>query len=130
MKLRFYRCATCGKVITILTESGVPTFCCGQPMQELIPNQTDGAFEKHVPVFSRIGNTILVRVGSQPHPMTEAHSITWIGIETENGFAFQALKAGDRPEVEFPIHSAARVISVFAYCNLHGLWCSKEETKE
>ena len=36
MNLRFYHCDICGKVITILSDTGIPTNCCGQVMQELV----------------------------------------------------------------------------------------------
>ena len=29
--------------------SGVPMICCGEKMEEVIPNTTDAAQEKHVP---------------------------------------------------------------------------------
>lgn len=127
MNLRFYYCDICGKVITILSDTGIPTDCCGQAMRELIPNRTDGVAEKHVPVFSIVGNTFLVRIGSAPHPMTGSHSITWIGLRTTHGFQFEELHPGDSPENNFSLSPGDRVEAVYAFCNLHGLWCSDKE---
>lgn len=52
MDMKFYRCSHCGQIIAIVKETGVPVFCCGAPMAEVIPGTTDAALEKHVPVFT------------------------------------------------------------------------------
>ena len=56
------------------------------PYDELIPNTSDGAGEKHVPVISINDTTVTVSVGSVMHPMLEAHYITLVAIETINGW--------------------------------------------
>lgn len=73
MELKLYRCAHCGNVAFKLVDKGVPLFCCGQKMDELVPNTTDGALEKHVPAVSRDGKEVSVQVGSVIHPMLEEH---------------------------------------------------------
>ena len=127
MDLHFYNCDICGKVIATLSSAGIPTECCGQVMKELVPNKTDGAFEKHVPVFSINENTVQVCVGSVPHPMTYAHSITWIGIRTSCGFQFRQLHPGLAPCALFTLSPDERVEAVYAYCDVHGLWCAEDE---
>ena len=89
-------------------------------MTVLEPNTTDAAQEKHVPVVTREGNTITVTVGSVEHPMLPEHYIQWIVLETENGFRVAELKPGDKPQVKF--FENEKVIAVYEYCNLHGLW--------
>ena len=37
MELKLYRCAHCGNVAFKLVDKGVPLFCCGQKMDELVP---------------------------------------------------------------------------------------------
>ena len=122
MKLHFFRCAICGKVIAILSDTGVPTVCCGQTMRELALNDTDGAFEKHVPVFCSNNNAVSVCVGSVPHPMTDIHSITWIGLQSAFGFQFVERHPGNNPKADFHLCPEDRAEAVYAYCNLHGLW--------
>lgn len=122
MKLRFYHCNICGKTIALLSDSEVPTICCGQAMTELIPNHTDGAIEKHVPVFHITDNTVSVQVGSAAHPMTDDHSILWIGLSTTQGFRFHELHPGDVPTATFLLAPDETVSEVLALCNLHGLW--------
>lgn len=123
MELHFYQCEICGKIIIVLSDAGIPTVCCGQTMKELIPGTKDGAVEKHMPVLSENGNTICIEIGSIPHPMTDEHSINWVCLETDDGFMYKQLKPGDKPEVCFNACTKACVKRVFAYCNIHGLWC-------
>lgn len=127
MNLVFYQCDICGKILTILSDSGVPTYCCGQPMRELVPNRTDASGEKHVPVWCASGDAVTVRIGSTPHPMTEDHYITWIGLHTDRGFSFAELRPGDKPEARFCLQPGEQVLAAYAFCNRHGLWCSEKE---
>ena len=120
--MKFYKCEICGKIVAMVKETPVDTVCCGQPMRELVPGTTDGATEKHVPVYMLEGNTVKVKVGSVEHPMTDAHHIEWIAIETENGNQRRELKPGDKPEATFALVPRDKVKSVYEYCNLHGLW--------
>ena len=120
--MKFYKCDICGKIVAMVKDTSVDTVCCGQPMHELVPGTTDGATEKHVPVYTLEGNTVKVKVGSVEHPMTDAHHIEWIAIETENGNQRKELKAGDKPEATFALVPYDKVKSVYEYCNLHGLW--------
>ena len=120
--MKFYKCEICGKIVAMVKETPVDTMCCGQAMRELVPGTTDGATEKHVPVYTLEGNTVEVKVGSVEHPMTDAHHIEWIAIETENGNQRKELKPGDKPEATFALVPRDKVKSVYEYCNLHGLW--------
>ena len=96
--------------------------CCGEAMKELVPNTTDAAGEKHVPVYKVNGNIVEVNVGSVAHPMTEEHLIEWVSLQTEQGNQRKVLKAGQEPKVCFALCEGDKVKNVFAYCNLHGLW--------
>ncbi len=120
--MKFCKCEICGKVVAMVRETAVDTFCCGRPMRELVPGTTDGAVEKHVPVYTVTGSTVTVKVGSAAHPMTDAHRIEWIAIETENGNQRRELKPSDKPEATFALVPHDKVKNVYEYCNLHGLW--------
>ena len=86
MATKFYRCRHCGNVIIKLVDSKVPVVCCGEQMQELIPNTVDASNEKHVPVVTRLDNCKLkIEVGSTLHPMTPEHHICFIYLETKRG---------------------------------------------
>ena len=54
--MKFYICNHCGNIIAYVKSSGVPVVCCGEKMQELVPNTTDAAVEKHVPVIQIDGS--------------------------------------------------------------------------
>ncbi|MBE6129787.1 MAG: desulfoferrodoxin [Erysipelotrichaceae bacterium] len=120
MSIKFVRCKECGKIAVILQDSVCPTKCCGEAMEELVANTTDGATEKHVPVVTREGNKITVSVGSAEHPMLEAHYIQFIALECETGFRIAYLKPGDKPTADF--YAEEPVKAVYEFCNLHGLW--------
>ncbi len=87
---------------------------------ELIPNTTDAAGEKHVPVIEVNGETVTIKVGSVEHPSLPAHYIEFIILVTEGGMQMKWLKPGDKPEVTFL--TKEKVVAAFEYCNLHGLW--------
>ena len=110
--LKFFKCEVCKNIIVKLADSGVPVSCCGKAMKELVPGETDGAFEKHVPSVMIEGNSV----------MLEEHFIQFIVLETKNGFEVKYLKAGDEPAAEFVIAAGDKAVAAYEYCNLHGLW--------
>ncbi len=95
----------------------------GNHGEEIIPNTTDGAYEKHVPVIEHHSDSVLVKVGSVTHPMLDVHWIEWIVLETVTGYQKKDLKPGDAPEASFAVTEP--VIAAYEYCNLHGLWMAK-----
>ena len=122
MGMKFYRCAHCGQIVAIVKETGVPVICCGEAMQEIVPGSVDAAVEKHVPVYEVKDNKVVVTVGSTEHPMLPEHYIEWIALETKQGNQRKALKPGDEPKACFALCEGDKVVSVYAYCNLHSLW--------
>ncbi len=122
MEQRFFVCETCGNIIAMVKPSGVPVMCCGKKMKEIVPNTTDAAQEKHVPVWTREGNLVKVQVGSVAHPMIPAHYIEWVSLQTKAGNQRKALAPEQAPEVTFALTEGDEVETVYAYCNLHGLW--------
>ena len=79
MTTKFYKCAHCGNVVMKVVDNKVPVFCCGQKMEELVPNTVDASGEKHLPVVTDLGNGLLkVEVGSVHHPMLPEHHISFI----------------------------------------------------
>ena len=89
--------------------------------REVVAGSVDAAQEKHVPVVTKKCKSVQVDVGSVSHPMTEEHLIEWVAIETTAGYRVQYLKAGDVPVVKFSLGDE-KLVGVYAYCNLHGLW--------
>lgn len=118
----FYICEHCGNLVGMIDDKGVPLVCCGEKMKKLAANTTDAAGEKHLPVVTVDGQTVTVKVGSAPHPMTEEHSILWIYLQTEHGGQRKALCPDGAPEAAFALTPDDKPIAAFAYCNLHSLW--------
>lgn len=124
MEMKFFQCSKCGKIVAVVKETGVPIFCCKLQMEEIIPGTTDASNEKHVPVYKVEGNKVLVKVGSEVHPMIPEHYIEWVSLQTKLGNQRKALKPGEEPKVCFSICEGDEVEAVYAYCNLHSLWKS------
>jgi len=122
MKQKFLKCTQCGNIVAVVKETGVPVMCCGEKMQEIIPGTVDASKEKHVPVYTVEENKIIVKVGEVEHPMQEEHYIEWVSIQTKFGNQRKALKPNNKPEVCFVMCDGDEVETVYAYCNLHGLW--------
>ncbi len=139
--LRIYKCSVCGNIVVKVKDSGMDMMCCGKPMIELRPGMTDGSAEKHVPIYTKSGkNMVMVRVGEEEHPMTDIHHIEFIVIETTCGFQVKYLcdcciegskyhveqdskcYDGCKPEAEFSLVEGERLINIYEYCNLHGLY--------
>lgn len=124
MRLQFFKCEHCGNVAVKLFDEGPALFCCGEQMQELVPDSVDASHEKHVPVVE-VTDDIKVKVGAEEHPMIDTHWITMIVLETNRGFQYVNLEPGDKPEAQFTLAPGENPIAVYDYCNIHGLWVTK-----
>ena len=93
-------------------------------MKQIIANTTDAAQEKHVPVYEKQGDEIIVRVGEVEHPMEEEHYIMWIAQVSENRTTRFRLHPGESTETKFPYISGS---VLYAYCNKHSLWKKEVE---
>ena len=93
---KFYRCKHCGNLVAVIEDGGPVPVCCGEPMQLLV-------------------------AGEVAHPMTDAHYIQWVAVANGDKLIVKYLHPGDAPEVGFCAH-AVEGATVYAYCNLHGLW--------
>lgn len=122
MEQKFFICKTCGNIIAMVKESGVPIECCGEPMEELVPGTVDASLEKHVPVYEVKDGVVAVTVGGVEHPMAPEHYIEWISLQTDKGNQRKVLNPGQKPSATFYIGKDEQVEAVYAYCNLHGLW--------
>ena len=112
-------------IIMLISGAGADISCGGKPMNFLTANTTDAAQEKHVPQVTVDGKKISVKVGSVEHPMTEAHLIQWIYLQTKRGGQYVHLSATDKPEAEFIVADGDEPLAVYEFCNLHGLWMAK-----
>ena len=121
---KFYICRHCGNLIEMVHDAKVPMFCCGEKLEELVPNTVEASGEKHIPVVEVKGSQVHVNVGSVNHPMVSEHFIEWVYVETENGGYRKELHPESAPHVVFEL-GEDKPVAVYAYCNLHGLWMTK-----
>ena len=121
---KFYICPHCGNIVEMVHDSGVKPHCCGQKMNELVPNSVEASGEKHIPAVSVNGNVVEVNVGSVDHPMADVHWIEWVHLVTDKGSQRKYLNPGEAPHVRFLLEDE-KPVAVYAYCNLHGLWKSE-----
>lgn len=119
--MKFYICRHCGNVVVKIKDAGVPVVCCGEKMEELVPNTVDASGEKHIPVVRLEDGVLHVNVGAVDHPMADEHWIEWVYVQTERGGQRKNLKPGSEPNVTFWLGDE-KAVAVYAYCNLHGLW--------
>jgi superoxide reductase len=122
--IRFQRCEKCGKMAGVIREGAGTLSCCGEAMTVLEPNTVDASAEKHVPVVEKNGAAVTVKVGSAAHPMTEEHYIEWIYLGGESCGQRRELSPGKSAEITFNVDCCDH-FTVFAYCNLHGLWAAE-----
>lgn len=118
-ELEFFKCDTCGDTYLRIKGAACSPVCCGKPMRKMVANDTDAAFEKHVPAVTKTDSGLHVEIGSTIHPMLDEHYIEWIAVAYDGGIAVKYLAPGDEPIADFPGIFAG---TVYEHCNLHGLW--------
>jgi superoxide reductase len=132
----FLKCDNCGNIIGVIDVfkwgrycsydeqfcHQFNMFCCGQPMKLVAPNTEDAPQEKHLPVAKREGDKLIVSVGSDAHPMTEAHHISWIAVA--QGSLTQRFNLEKTGPSSATFLVSGDDITVYAYCNNHGLWAA------
>ena len=124
MNMKFYRCPICGNIITVIEGDEKRVSCCGKTLEELKVGTTNASVEKHVPVYKREDDKIIVTVGEVEHPMTEEHYIMFVALVNNQNINIVKLNSSDKPEAIFPYLKGSQI---YAYCNLHGLWMNEVE---
>lgn len=122
--VNFYRCPICGNVIELIEGDINHIKCCGQEMELMIANTQDAAVEKHVPVYEKVEDEIVVKVGEIDHPMEKDHYIMWVAQVNDNQISRVTLYPEQGISVRFKYIPNS---TIYAYCNKHGLW--KTEVK-
>lgn len=121
--MKLFKCEICGNIVELLNDGGGTLVCCGQEMNEILINEEENNYEKHLPYLKRDGNKVIVEVGETHHPMIEEHYIEWVALVEGNKVNKINLNPGDEPIVEFNVETDNFI--VYAYCNIHGFYQTK-----
>lgn len=120
----FYRCPICGNIIGLIEGDINHMRCCGKEMELMVANSVDASQEKHVPVYEKVEDEIVVKVGEIEHPMEKDHYIVWIAQVSDN----QTTRIRLYPEQDTTVRFKYIPKSIiYAYCNKHGLWKTEVE---
>ena len=117
--MKIFKCEKCGMMVDVIEDKCDSLTCCGKPMKEVVAGSVDAALEKHVPFCEIQGDGLYVKIGEVEHPMSDDHYIMWIVAEYSDSIVKYFYKPGDKPEAFFDYEEG---MTVYAYCNLHGLW--------
>lgn len=120
--MKILKCKKCGNILIKVNDKCDMVTCCGDQVEELKVNSVDAAVEKHVPVVTVEENIVTAVCGEVLHPMDESHYIEFMIAKTDKGYSVKFLNPGDKPICKFAMADDEKLISVYAYCNLHGLW--------
>ena len=67
--VKFYKCQICENVIGLIDGDPRNITCCSKEMKQLDANTIDAAHEKHLPIYEKSGDAIIVKIGAVSHPM-------------------------------------------------------------
>ena len=119
---KFYKCSKCEAIFEVITPHCCDELlCCGEYVELIKANEGHGLEDKHIPVVKREGDNLTVCVGRVLHPMSKEHNIVWVEVKSKYFEQRETLKKGDDPIAMFQVPEKVPV-TVFAYCNIHGLW--------
>ncbi len=118
------RCKKCKAIVKVIEECNCACGfeCCGEKMEVLKANASDGAAEKHVPVYEIEDDNIVVEV---PHVMEDDHYIEWIAAVSDHEEQIKYLNPGMKAKARFKLFDG---MTLYAYCNKHLLW--KKDVEE
>ena len=118
-ELKIKQCKSCKALVKVLQDCNCPGCgikCCGEEMEELVPNSVDAAVEKHVPTYEVKDGKIFIKVN---HVMEEEHHIEWISIVFDNKECTTYLEPGKDAIAHCKYVPGS---TIYSYCNKHGLW--------
>ena len=123
--MKYYKCQHCGNLVRTIEDGGVVPMCCGEPMTLLPYSEFNDAHwitykVDESPIdFKRI----MICIGKNSyHPMSIEHYIVFIDLETSKGIHTYFLRPGNVPCVQFFIRKNETILTIYTYCNVHGLY--------
>lgn len=117
--MNFYYCESCQQISFHIVDKDHHITCCDEEMRLLIPNEDKEEHKDHHINLRKVGNFLSITIGDA-HQMIDVHHIEFIVLETNQGM--QIKKISDMAQASFILDHLEDIISVYAYCNLHGLF--------
>ena len=126
-KLELYKCDICGNLVQVILSGVGELVCCGEPMKKLEAkfNENDELAEKHVPKIIVEDGKRFIRIDN--HPMTNEHYIQFIEAFSKDKSKIYLKYLNPNEKIEFDITNFDENIDAIEYCNIHGLWRSKND---
>lgn len=130
-KMNLYKCEICGNIVEVVIDGAGSLVCCGEDMKLLKSKTEDELMEKHVPVVEHMGSSHVIKVGAQPHPMTNEHYIQFIEAISSDGRYIKRKYLNPDEEPEMVIKCLEKDdFEAREYCNIHELYSNKEKYNE
>ena len=126
-KLELYKCDICGNLVQVILSGEGELVCCGEPMKKLEAkfNENDELAEKHVPKIIAEEGKRFIRIDN--HPMINEHYIQFIEAFPKDKSKIYLKYLNPNEKIEFDITNFEENIDAIEYCNIHGLWRSKND---
>lgn len=113
-RIKFYRCATCGNVLTGTGEAEV--HCCGRRLTALPEQETD---EAHQMVLEDMDGEYYITLS---HSMTKEHFISFVAWASYDRVMLVRLYPEQNAELRMPL---PRRGNLYVCCSKDGLFCYK-----
>ena len=126
-KLELYKCKICGNLVQVLINGAGELVCCAQPMEKLVEKyeENNELAEKHVPEIEQQDGRVLVTL--RKHPMIPEHYIQFIEVQSKDKTKICLKYLNSNDSAEFDITGVEDDVRALEYCNIHGLWRSKND---
>ena len=110
-RIKFYRCPTCGNVLTSSSQADIT--CCGMVLPPLEVQRAQGV---HMAKVENVEDEYLVSVD---HPMTKHHHIAFIACASDDRVLLVRMYPEQDAQTRFPYMARA---TWFVCCTEHGLF--------
>ncbi len=136
---KFYMCESCGNIVGVLNNTGIPMYCCRKEMKELTPNiinsdnskiykknnvkNTEKSINNNKSNIFKVeksenGNSVSIIVDKT---YLTPDSVCWAYLNTQKGGQRKNLFLNDSSTINFKVVDD-EVISAYFYCSNHGLF--------
>lgn len=121
MSTKFYKCNSCGNVITKLVDSGVPVVCCGKGMTLLQPMPVQDENRHLLPHVTLLdGGVVRLTIHENVLCNVGDNKKMFIYLEFEHGGILISDLSKQEIDLSF---GCSRPVALYKYCTHCGLLC-------